>query len=905
MNFLRSLLLRLKAVFRKDSMDRDMAEQMQHHLDLMTEENLARGMTPSDARNAALRKFGGVEQLKEKCRDESGVPWIEGFLVDLRYAFRMLRRNPAFSLVVVLSMALGIGANSAVFSRVNDELLRMLPVKEPKELVMFQWVPGPHGGRPPSDGGDMGEDNLDVATGLSTRRMFSWPCFKALQSSPGALSEVFACAAVWGLGVQIDGKIENVSLAVVASGNFYDALGVQIPIGRGFLPEDDRPNAPAVAVISRRYWMARFAGNPAVLGKTVLLNRTPVQIVGVTGPEFRDPFSGTRGTEYTLPLSAASSIRSDGKNLTSVNHWWLRILGRLKPGATIDQARAGFEGTFEASARQTSQISADNLPRLRAVAGGYGSTETERHRQASLLKIEAAITALILAAACVNVANLLLARGTSRRREFALRIAMGASRARVVRQLLTESLLLSFLGAVVSLFFAWWGCDLLSVVIPDSEAPQIDWRVVGVSLGLALLAGLAFGLAPAVRATRLDLNSEFQGGTARFGSSRSWLSRSLLVCQVAISFIVIVGAALAVQTVQNLRSVDVGFNRSHLTLFPVDAGLVGYSGVQAVALDDRLVEQLARLDGVTGVTYAAWPHLMGVSGYVRSIAVPGSGQPYINAAWDPVAANFFEVSQIPLFSGRGFTSHDGAGAPSVAIVNRTLARKLFGDGDPVGRRIGKGKNEQEIVGVVGDVRNGDLRAEPVPTLYTSFAQNKQTSAFFVLRAVAESKGLTTGIQRVFQTVDANLPRPTPWRQEDLIDSNLLGRERMLEHMSVALGLIALALACVGLYGLLSYSVFMRTREIGIRMALGALPKMIHFTMLSESVSVVAVGALIGIGGSLIAMRSISHLLYGLPFFDPLTYVGVAVLLFVTAAVACWLPARRAARVDPMVALRVE
>jgi predicted permease len=884
-----------------------MAEQMQLHLELMIEENMANGMTSEEARQAAVKKFGGIEQLKEQCRDERSVKWIEDFLGDVRYGLRMLRKSPGFSLVVILSMALGIGVNSAVFSQINDQLLRMLPVKAPSELVLFQWLPGSQGGRPPSDGGDLGEDNVDLATGLSMRRIFSLSCFEAFQRSPGAVSDVIGCAGIWGLNARIDGKVERVGLAVVASGNFYQALGVQVRFGRGFRPEDDRPGAPAVAVISYRYWQSRFAGSPAVIGKTVFLNQVPLEIIGVTEPEFQDPVSGPHGAEYTLPLSSAASIRSDGKDLANTNHWWIRIIGRLKPGATLEQARAGFEGVFEASAHESIH-DPKNLPRLRVVAGGYGTTEAERHRQSSLLKIEAAITVLVLGAACVNVANLLLARGTGRRREIAIRIALGASRSRVVRQLLTESLLLSLLGSGVSLAFAFWGFDLLSIVLPYGAVPRLDLRVVVVNLALALVGGFAFGLAPALRATRLDLTAEFQGGAGRFGSSRSRLSQALLVAQIAISFIVVAGAGLAVQTVYNLRSVDVGFNRTNLLVFPIDAGLAGFNGPQAVALDERIKAKVAELGGVTSVTYAGWPHLIGISGFLNSFSVPGNtptGKTNVAAAWNPVAPDFFQVCEISFYSGRNFSERDGAGTPQVAVINRTMARLLFGDANPVGKRFGRGKSEREIVGVVGDVRNRDLRSAPAPTFYTPFAQGAMGSAFFIARTSGDPHAVIPSIQGAVQAVEPNLPVPQPYVQDDLINSNVLGTETLLERMSVALGSLVLGLACIGLYGLLSYAVFARTREIGIRIALGALPGRIHWTMLRESASVVGLGTLIGIGGSVVVLHSVSRLFYGVPFFDPATYAGVALLLFVIAALASWLPARRAARVDPMVALRAE
>lgn len=673
------------ALFRKDKLDAEMSEEMSAHLELQTAENVKRGMSDDKARYAARREFGGVEQIKERARDERarGFIWLEHLAQDLRYAVRQLRKNPGFTVVVVLSIAFGIGANSAIFSLIDDQLLSRLPVKNPHELVLFQWVAGPQG-RPGSDGGDAGADNLDPETGKRTRRVFSMRTFEAFRAADSALTDVFAVCAVWSSRVIVDGHAEMIGSGELVSGNYFAALGVSALRGRTLGPDDDRAGAAPVAVISHRYWQTRFGSDPQAVGKTITLNQTPVTVVGILPQDFRGViFDG--GADLTLPLVLAPHVRYEGEPQTKPQHWWLRIMGRLKPGATLAQAQASVEGAFEISAREGMRHSV-KLPRLRAIAGGYKGTEADRKAKAGTLKIATGISALVLLAACVNAANLLLARSAARRRELAVRLALGASRSRLVCQLLTESVLLALLGAALGLLLGRWGLDLLAMGRP----PLGGW-VVGFATLLAGLTGVGFGLVPALRATRLDLTQEFQGGVRLSGGARSRLGGALVVVQVALSLILLVGAGLFARTVRNLRTVDVGFDRTHLLLFGVDGTVAGYKSAQESTLNRRIAERIGALPGVRATTFSGWPMLSGWSGSTTDLSIPGYPLPSgksEDVTLQTVGLDFFSTYGIPLVAGRAFERHDSAKKPKVAIVNQTLARKYFGDENPVGQHLG-------------------------------------------------------------------------------------------------------------------------------------------------------------------------------------------------------------------------
>ncbi len=848
-------------------------------------------------------------------------------LADLRFAFRQLAKSPGFAAVAILSLALGIGANTAIFSLVNAVLLRSLPVKNPGELVLFRYVDGPHGSLARA-----GENNfyLDPATGRFSSTSFSLATFAALRANHPGLAEVFAFTPFNQITVAIDGQPEIVASGQYVSGNYHAGLGVPPLIGRTFTPDDDQPSAAPVAVISDRYWENRFARDPAVIGRTIQVNRVPVTIVGVTPPGFVGAMQVGDTADLSVPLALHARFQPGaGASRDAPWYWWVRLMGRLAPGAHAAQARANLEPLFQNAARDgwvagraasfaTGDATMPELPTLTLDPGGQGENDTRR-RYALSLRVLVGLVGLVLLAACANVANLLLARGAARRREIALRLALGASRARVVRQLLAESLLLAGCGAVLGAALAWASRGALQSWQAFGSSPNtpavldlpLDGRVLAFTITIAAATALLFGLAPALRATRVNLTEEFQGGARSLGSgARSRLSQALLIVQIALSLVLLVGTGLFARTLRNLQNADPGFNPRQLALFRIDA--TSYAGALAATLHTRLQERLVRIPGVRAATFSRVA-LLGDGRMNRRVSVPGakpdpSLSPNINV--NALAPNFFRTMEIPLLLGRDFTAHDDAAAPKVAVVNQAFVRRFFGNENPLGRRIEFGNTPNasaasaEIVGVVRDAKYTSLRETPPATIYLPAPQLPGTTANFALRIAAPPAALIAAIQAAVREIDPALP-VINFRSQDEQIERLNAQERLFARLSGFFGAVALTLACVGLYGLMSYQVLRRTGEIGLRMALGALPAQVLRLILSESLALVAIGIAAGLGGALGATRWISSLLFGLSPTDPLTYVTVAGLLILVAIAAALLPARRAARVDPMTALRSE
>jgi predicted permease len=846
-------------------------------------------------------------------------------LADLRFALRQLEKSPGFAAVAILSLALGIGANTAVFSVMNAVLLATLPVKNPSELVVFNWLAEENVGPPSSSGWRQREPGTKKNTSTS----FSFPAFEALRDNPGALRDVFAFAPLGGINVNVDGAAEMISSGQVVSGNYFSGLGVPTAAGRLITPEDDQPAAPPVAVISYRLWQRRFGGDRSTIGKSITVNGVPVTIIGVTAPEFTGTMQVGEVTDLTVPVAHEKAISRAPWDSRAPSNWWIRIMGRLKPGATLEQARASLEGVFQETARGNVRMSTlpgapaidpknVPLPQLRAVPGGQGLYEARRGYEKSI-RLLMGVVGLVLLVACANVANLLLARGAARRREIAVRLALGASRARLVRQLLAESVLLASLGAAGGLGFAWWGARALIAMQPFGASTlqldtSLDWRVLGFASAAALATGVVFGLAPALRATKLNLTSEFQGGVRALGAgSRSALAKSLMVIQVALSLVLLVGAGLFIRTLRNLQNVDIGYNRESLLLFNVNAAANGANGSQTLALYERIRERLAALPGVRHASFSRITPLAR-SNWTSSIHVPGYVQTTFEdgVQMNALGHDYLATLELPLLRGRDFTLRDDEpAAPKVAIVNQAFARKYFGKEDVVGLRYGTGRATNpadiEIVGLIRDAQYSDVRSAPRPTAFIPFAQlgsNGAGGGAFVLRFTGSEAAITAAVRAATREIDANLPLTGVRTQVAQID-RLFTQERLFANLCSVFGGLALLLSAVGLYGLMSYAVLRRTGEIGLRMALGALPAHVLKMILRESLGLVGLGIVVGIAAAFGASRFVSSLLFGLSTTDPLTYAIVALLLTAVALVACMLPARRASRVDPMTALRTE
>ncbi|HEX7330794.1 MAG TPA: ABC transporter permease [Pyrinomonadaceae bacterium] len=861
-------------------------------------------------------------------------------LQDLRYGFRMLLKQKGLSAVALLSLALGIGANTALFSIVDAMLLKMLPVKEPERLVLFKSVAP----REFSVGSYNGNSNTDEATGQRTMTSFAYQTYQRMREQQGPMSDIFAFGGV-GLNLTADGQAE-VANGQAVSGNYYSALGVQPALGRLLSDEDDKANAQPVAVLSHRYWEKRFGSDPAVVGKQINLNSLAFTVIGVSAKGFDGTMSVGTTQDVTIPLALEPQIYPDPKrSYTSGNVWWLRIMGRLQPGVTREQAQAQLENSFHQSVvehraarqaalkasggNQISDLDPKQYPRLYADPGGQGEMHRRKYYAPSLYLL-LGVVGLVLLIACANVANLLLSRAAGRQKEISLRLALGASRWRLIRQLLTESVLLSVLGGLLGILFALWIKDgLIAVSLwggrgMNALQPQLDWRVLGFTLGLSLLTGIVFGLAPAWRSTRVDLTPSLKdSGRGSSAVHRSLLSRGLVVVQVALSLLLLVGAGLFVRTLLNLQRVDPGFNTQNLLLFDVQPSLVGYKDEQLRQIYQQISERIEAVPGVQAVTFSRVP-LLSYSSSSSSVFLRDalSAQPDSEGRIKPtgegyrhtVRENFLETMGIPLLYGRTFGSQDGPTSPKVVVVNQTFANKFFPGENAIGKRftLDPAKpDEIEIVGICKDAKYQSQRDDIPPTMYGSYRQERPLSgAVFEVRTVGDPGATVASVRNVVREIEPNLPVQNVKTQVEQADETLR-MERLFAKLLSLFALLAQQLAAIGLFGVLAYTVSQRTHEIGIRMALGANRGNVLKMIVRQGMTLAVLGVVLGLVGAWVLTKyleswvSLSKMLFGVKVNDPLTYGLIAVLLTVVALIACYIPARRATKVDPLVALRYE
>ncbi len=861
---------------------------------------------------------------------------------DLRYGARMLLKQKAITAVAVLSLALGIGANTALFSIVDAMLLKRLPVKEPQRLVLFQAL----GGKDFSFGGYNGSIRDDPVTGMSLATSFPYQSYQRMrdqQTSQGVVSDIFAFGYVR-LNVLADGQADFV-FGQAVTGNYHVGLGVQPLLGRLLSDDDDKPAATPVAVISYRYWQKCFGGNATVVGKQINLNNRAFTIVGVTPPDFDGTGQAGETRDVTMPLSLEPHLNDDPKysRQYGAGQWWLRIMGRLKPGATLEQAQAQLEPVFQQSvvehraARNTQSLASGgnaispldpkDYPRLALTSGSQGEMDL-REEYAPSLYLLLGVVGMVLLIACANVANLLLSRASARQKEIGVRLALGASRWRLMRQLLTESLLLAVVGGALGLLFALWIKDGLLAVSewgPKALEPKVDWRVLGFTMALSLLTGIIFGLAPAWRATKVDLTPALKdSGRGSSAASRSLLSRGLVVMQVALSLLLLVGAGLFVRTLLNLQRVDLGFNTKNLLMFNMQPGLIGYKNEKLAQFYQRMTERLEAIPGVQKVTFSTTPLLaQDVNSsfvFLRSAltAAPDAdgrlkptGLSYINQ----VRENFLEAMEIPLLAGRTLTTQDDERAPKVVVVNQAFAQKYFPNENPIGKRFTndqKKPDELEIVGLAKDAKFTSQREEMPPTIYVPWRQtlNSMTYSTVEIRFTGKPNVAIGTVRQAMRDVDMNLPLTDIKTQVEQADETLQ-MERLFAKLVTLFGLLAQQLASIGLFGVLAYAVSQRTHEIGIRMALGASQTDVLKMVIKQGMALALIGVALGLGGAYVLTKyleswvELSKMLYGIKPTDPATYGVMAVLLTVVALIACYLPARRAAKTDPMIALRYE
>jgi predicted permease len=913
MRWLYKLPLRLRSLFNRGRVEEELSDELRFHLERLIEEQAAKGMTLEEARYAALRELGGMEQIKEECRDMRRVNWLENILQDVRYGLRQLRRGPAFTGVAVLMLALGIGANTAIFSLIDAVMLKMLPVKNPQQLVLLNWRQT----KPVQGGPGYSGDGTHTLSYLG---------FKRLRRQNDIFSSVMGFVPL-GVGpesvtVNIDGQPSGAGGEMV-SGNYFAGLGVSPFLGR-VLTDADEDHAARVTVLGYGYWTRKFGRDPAVIGKTIVLGGEPFSIVGVAPPEFFGLEPG-RVPDFWIPLIDLPSIGPWGieshSAFTARQWWWLMVVGRLKPNVSQSQARAALKVWIRQTLTDEVGVAPADAPAFSAgLDPASRGLDYLRREFSEPLLILMGVVGLVLLIACANIAALLLARAEGRRREIAMRLALGASRARLIRQLLTESLLLAAAGGMCGMVLAGWGAKVLLHLVSGGPSLPVEVHasltVLGFAAAVSLLTGILFGLAPSLGATRLSLSPALKensrGALAGRGGARWRLGKSLVIAQVAFSLLLVTGAGLFIRTLMNLEHQDLGFDPHGMLLFRVNAMQSGYQGPRELKLYDEILRRVLALPGVEGASLSLHALLSGWCQTSTITAEGGQSKPGQNPiAWSNlVGPNFFKTMRIRLLLGRDIGEQDTATSPPVVVVNESLARKLFGNLNPLGRRFTFGqsfnpKEAVEIVGVVQGAKYTNMRDEPPLTAYAPVSQEGGLGrTYFEVRTAGDPPLLIPSVRRAVAEVDRSLALSDVKTQDQQIDEALV-QEKLIARLASFFGTLALALAAIGLYGTLAYTVGRRTNEIGVRVALGASRKQILKMVLREAFALVLIGMLLGLPLALAAGRLVASQLYGLKTSDPLTLSTAIGLLVAVASLAAYLPARRASKVDPMVALRYE
>jgi predicted permease len=890
MAMLHAWIRRLWATFGQGRTDRDIEDELRLHLELAAEhERNASGPADPASRRAALRS-GGVAQAMESLRDQRGLPWLRDLGRDMQHGWRLLGRSPVFATAAIISLALGIGANTAIFSLVDAVLLRRLPVQEPNRLVQFVRERPPYG-----------------------RSRISHPLYERFRDDVPGLDGALAEAWLGPRDVSFDGRPETVNLELV-SGNYYTVLGVDAAAGRTFSAEADRPaGRHPVAVISDGFWLRRFARDPSAIGRTFVLNQTVFTVVGVTPPDFFGTQAG-RSPDVTLPLSMDAAARGSKSWLDVAHYNWLAVVGRLRPGVTPAQAEAqartvlGRASAEEAAGARREMDRKEILGQTVRLEPAAAGLDDLRRQFSTPLAVLMAVVALVLLLACANLANLLLARAASRRREMAMRLALGASRGRIIRQLLAEGLLLATIGGALGVLLAYWLASGL-ITMMSNGGPRMtldvspDARVLGFATLASMTACLLFSTAPAVQAafTRETLGSEGVTGRWRLGAA-------LVAVQVAMSVVLLVGAGLFVRTLLHLYTLDAGFTRDGVVLFTVNAPKARYAGDSLRTLQTRIVEGVARLPGVETASLTLMPPVSGggwdgdvdVEGHVNA---PGEdARAHLNA----VGPRYFATLGTPVVAGREFTDRDGADGPKVAVVNETFARYYFGDRSPLGRQIalaGPNRDPVEIVGVVKDMKYMSLRQSFPRTVFFALRQSSlvDDARTYVLRTRSSAAGAAGSIDPVLARIDPGLRATEVRSLREHISRSVL-QERLLAALTGGFGLLSLVLVAVGVYGVVAFQVGRRTREIGIRMALGALPRQVLAQVLREAAIPVLIGTAVGVVAALQLTRVTTTMLMGVTPTDPATFAGASALLVALGLAAAWLPGRAAAKVNPATTL---
>jgi predicted permease len=893
-------------LIRRRQFDADLEEEMRLHRELREQDQIKAGLSPKEARQAASRRFGNELLLKERSHMVWGWEWLESFLQDIAYGIRAMLRSPALTIVALLSLALGIGANTAIFNLLDAVMLRSLPVKDPAQLVLL--------GNGTASG---------ITDDFARTQLYSNPFYRRMRTENQVFSETAAiCSMTNAVHGIVAGRAESEPMNVqLVSGDYFATLGVRAVMGRTLNDADDNSEGGhPVAVISYAWWKRSLARDPNVLNLMLKLGDTTYNIVGVTPPEFFGTKVG-EAPDMWVPLSMVKEVPPHFGGYNDNFSESLLIMGRLKPGVSIDEATANVNLLFRqilinfAGARldQENQQKLDRTKvALTSMATGLSSL---RRRFSEPLQILMAVVALVLLIACANIANLLLARSTARARELAVRQALGARRTRIIRQLITESLVLALAGGALGVALASVANRLLLRMVSGGLDPiplnvSIDTRLLLFTVAVTLATALIFGTLPAFRATRLQLTDTLKAGRSPQGiSGRNPLAKALVVSQVALSLVLMVGAGLFLRSLVNLNNVDMGFNKENVLRLEIDSSSAGYKGGEPreVALDQQIEERVNALPNVKSASFSAFTFHEG--SWSSNIAFPGMKiDQNIQINHNVVGIRYLETMQIPLLLGRNFSSSDTSTSQHVVIISEHTAKTLFPTVSPIGRHYGisddKPEDDVTVIGVVKDVKFDDLAEEPVNLDYLPYTQRPWGFGDFEVRYSGDFVPVATAVQRTIHSIDRNLPITHVTTLDEQVARSITN-QRLVAQLSAFFGVLAVFLSCIGIYGVMSYIVTRRTNEIGIRMALGAGRSNMLWMVLREILILVSIGVVIGIPVTLAFDRLVSNMLFGLRPTDPGTLVSATAILLIVAAIAGYLPARRASLVDSMVALRYE
>ncbi|HXT74216.1 MAG TPA: ABC transporter permease, partial [Candidatus Angelobacter sp.] len=890
----------VRRLFRKRALDNQLDSELHFHVEQQTADNIAAGMSPIEARRRALAQFGGLEYIKEETRDARGTHFIESLVQDIRFALRIMRKTPLITTIALVSLALGIGANTAIFSLIDAVMLRMLPVQNPEQLAQIGFY---------------------QPTSTQPNHTVTNPIWEQVRDHQDVFSGVFAWSPrTFDLAA---GGEENDINGIYASGDYFTVLGVRPAAGRLLTTSDDVRGCSGVAVLGYGFWQSRYAGAQSAIGSSIRLNGRYFPIVGVS----QHGFSGTDvGTPFNvaIPICAAAIL---GRSLDVRDAWWLSVVGRLKPGMTIEQADARMKvlsaPLFGAVVPQDWSAKSQDIFRKDTFLLNPASTgvfDGIRRRYGQPLEILMLVVGLVLLIACANIASLLLARSAARQKEIVLRLSLGASRARLIRQVLTESIVLSGAGAILGVFFARWGSALLVRFVSTDQNQvfldlKMDGRILAFTIGVAVLCGLLFGILPAFRATRVSASSAMKEGQSQGagGRSQSALARWIVAVQVALSLILLVGAGLFVRTFANLMTVDPGFDRNNVLLIDTNVQRAGLPHAALVPLYGQMLAKLQALPGVVSASQCLLYPLDSWDEWTSGVSVPGYQLPngvdptvYMN--W--VTPGYFSTMRTPLLEGRVFAARDSANSTPVVVINQLLAKTYFRGQDPVGKHIRLGGPEigdkpLEIIGVVQNAKRDSLDQDFLSTAYVPLAQihNLREDTTFEIRTATTPGALIPAVRDAMASVSKSASVQFTTLKQQADDSVL--QEHLMAVLSGFFGGLALLLTAIGLYGVMAYVVTQRAHEIGIRVALGAQQASILRLVMRDAAIVLLGGIAAGLLGSVWITRLVRQLLFGLTPNDPWTIALAIVAMVAVALLATWIPARRAMKVDPMVALRYE